>query len=216
MKKQLSLSLLLLASQAVAKSQLAKPSDLFRRIADEMDKVGEEMKNAKGHVSSFGESFVKEMDDLWQEAGARAGRVKKAFGSTSQRSNFFVKDEKDAVLISAQIGDITPNKDANITVTNNTFKVEMKDGGNSFEITGSIDHNLLVTQMTGYKETATKDGSVESTAVQSSVIQRAIFDQLEFEKLSADFTKADKTLTIKIPKKQNPEKEVHKVTVNIK
>ncbi len=217
MKKTLSLSLFLLASQAIGKEpQPAKPSDLFRRIANEMDKVSEEMKTVGNEVTNFGESFVKEIDDLWTEAGHRAGRVKNALESPSQRSSIFVKDEEKKVLISAQIGEITPNKDANITVTDNTFKVEMKDAGNSVEISGSINRNLLVAQIIGYREEVTKDASTESNAVQSSVIQRTIFDQLELEKLSADFTKADKTLTIVIPKKPTPEKEVRKVAVNIK
>ena len=214
MKKTLSLSLLLLASQAVAKeTQLAKPSDLFRRIADEMDKAGQEMDKVGKNISSFGTTFAKEIDDLWEEAGTRAKKVKKAF---SQRSNFFVKDEKDAVLITAQIGNIAPSKDATITVTDNSFKVEIKDGGNGFEITGNVDRNLLVAQIIGYKAEKTKDRAVESNAVQSSVIQRTIVEKLDLEKLSADFTKTDKTLTIRIPKKHTIQKEVRKVAVNIK
>lgn len=214
MKNTLSLSLLLLASQAIAKEPQSKPSELFRRIADEMDKVGEEINQVGEEVSSFGVTFAQEIDSFFQEAGTRAEKVKSALSQTE--SNITVKDEKDAVFINAQIGDIAPNEDANITVIGDSFKVEMKDGGNRIEIAGSIDRNLVVAQIIGYQERTTKNGATESNAVQSSVIQRTIIDTLELEKLSADFTKANKTLTIRIPKKKTLEEEIRKVAVNIK
>lgn len=206
MKKTVSLSLLILVSQVAAKAPHAsRPSDFFRRIADEMDNVGKEM-------STFGEQFTQEMQDLWQEAGTRANKVKRAFSSSSALS---IKDEKEAVIINAQIGAIAPNKDATITVTDNSFKVEIKEGGNSIQITGSIDRNMLVAQITGYKEHKTEDGTSQSSAVQSSVIQRTLVDKVSIEKLSADFNQATKTLSISIPKKITPAKEMRKVPINI-
>lgn len=207
MKKTTSFILLILATQAVTKTpDVPNLSNLLRNAADEIDKIGQD---ANASWESFGEG----MNNLLEQAEETTSKVKKALG---HRSSFYMKDEENSAIITIQIGDIAPDKSKSVKIEGNTFRIDLKEGGSNINIIGSVANNLLMAHITGHSERTTKDGKAESVLVNDATIQRTIIGELELENLSADFTKADKTLTITIPKKQTPEKEVHNIAVNIK
>lgn len=197
----------MLSSQAIAKAPDApSPSDLLRHVADEMDRIG------KDANASWG-SFEKGMNSFLEKVEGTTSEVKNAF---SHRTNLSMKDENGSAIITAQIGDIAPDKNKTVKIEGNTFRINLQEGGNHINIIGSITNNLLTAHITGHSERTTKDGKIESVLVSDATVQRTIIGELELEKLYADFTKTDKTLTITIPKKQTSEKEVRNVAVNIK
>ncbi len=180
-----------------------KPGDLFRYLADHVDKM-------EKVTSASWKSFEEEMDDLWKNTKTKAGKIQQSFSSRP----LILQDQKDKIVLTSYLGDIAPDKDLNIHVENNTFRIEVKQEKSIVHITGTILNNILTTQVSReYKDI--KNPTRKNFSEQSAMIQRTIMGKLDLEKLSANFTKVDKILTIIIPKKKTHE-EMRKVTVTVK